>query len=393
MANATLEILRQRIALAKVSTMTLESARRIVRDTGLYGDYSDKMAESMRKEWVSDIAVERNRSILAKVRSDPDKAYLEWVALRAENPYHVTPRAVMEIADLYGHENAMRARDIVWPQEIAWARLFRTSKIDAHAWRAGIFLGAALAKPREVFLGVIELWFRRMGEDIGFGDMWTQSLKPEIIWPGRHEAPDDFVPTCILYTNEVNIPEAFAKVPEGIELAARAKKAKQLDMRDRRADAGKRYARDLEAARLYRDSSVARYAIGREFSSNEVIVAYDEFIGHVRRGAIEVDGTNFQHAFLRFLGEATVFLDDPTEVEKNDRIYEVLQIGSQWVAHLPNEILDLDGRSRENLEKWKNSIFEGYRQPPIEPIFDYYFFLYRMNQKMVGKKPKKLAST
>lgn len=394
MAASAIEILRQRMAMAQVTPATLEAARKIVRDSERYGNHSDHYADTLRKEWLSDIAVEKDRAILSRVRSDPDRAFLEWIAVRTENPYHITPRAIAEITELYGYENAMRARDIVWPQEIAWAKLYRLSSNDDYSWRAGIFLGAALAKPREVFLGVVEHWFRRIAEDPAFGDIWQQSLKPEIIWPAMTEAPEDFVPTCILYTNEVNLPDAFAKKPEGIDLAVRAKKYRLIDAKDRRAAVGSRFARDLEAMRLYRDSSIARYAIGREFSSNEVILGYEEFIGHVRRGAVDLENTTLQHAFLKFLGDATVFLDDPTEGEKSDRLYDILQIGSSWVANLPAEILDLGGRARENLERWKNLIIQGHRQAPIEPVFDYYFFLYKMNlAKINPSKNKNLAST
>lgn len=144
------------------------------------------------KDWYAEIEAVRAttgggpyHARVAEARRDPDSAFLRWFEdhVRRDDYYleRIVPGAARrEAAGILGDAwHANRFHRIVWPREIALARLMRIGRQKQKAVLAQIFLAQAREQPAMAYVGLARLYAKAPVSELDTGFAGSDATGPD----------------------------------------------------------------------------------------------------------------------------------------------------------------------------------------------------------------------
>lgn len=362
--------IRRRAARLKLSARALESASQIVAEAGL----QDKDAMTrLRKEWFNDLMADPSDDDYAAAIGDPDAHFLSWITLRSRLPYHVTYRAVDKAGRRCGPDLALLMVKVRWKQEVAWAQRARSSRDEVQAVLAALFIAEARRDPGKVFVSLTEEAASATATDRFYADHPNHELTAEEIRNGFGD--EAWRPVWQRYAERQFAP-LLEKLSD-VKLGALAKKARQDEQHEKRRMAIEQTTGYLERWPLSRRISLLHLGLKEHLSSNDVVNAERAYILALRRGTVELpaSGQAVDTAFFDWMRGSDFPIDAPNEDQTAERLDAVRFLGSRWIDHLPEDLIDIGARSRVAFSEWRKQVLTGVRPPPLDPVADYGMFL------------------
>ncbi|GJD89439.1 hypothetical protein BHAOGJBA_2966 [Methylobacterium hispanicum] len=365
------------------------------------------------KDWYSELEAIRTaggggpyHSRIVEARRDPDGAFLRWFEdhVRPDDYYlvRIVPgTARLEAAGLFG--DAMHANlfhEIVWPREIALARVMRLGRQKQKAALAQIFLAQAREQPAMAYVGLARLHRQRDGIEID--EIVESGGGPDVVTASAFEAMEEGPSGIeIDFDNLLQVDPLWLRwiLSEEGDIAGELNRLPKADFNDlvrsareeaaieQKEELRRRYAaqlRDPETRRgPWLDVSFVSRARTLGYTPNQYVAAVDRLVGHRigRDGALD----------------ARVSTDDPgsllvswLEAHASDRPeaealggrgmafarIDVDGVNPRWMEdRLPDSWRLFDHARWSRMTRWRQSISDNRREVPSDLAVDYAFFL------------------
>jgi len=374
--EAKARLLRRRASALELVPGTMEEAEKIVVAAGMK---LPGAAEALRVEWLNDMVVHHSAGEFGLAARDPSRHFLEWVKVRAGNRYHVTYRSIDAVGRRYGADAASRLI-VIWPQEIAWAQRLRLSGNPFTATKAAMFLREAEGSPGKVFERIADV-FSEAFMRADYVDHPAHDLSSADIRFGS--PPDDFVPLCLRYASRAYDEKLFGIPREKLDALARI--AAKDELEERGMDAARHSAAVARAAPMRRMIPVIGAAISSSMTPNDLALCERAFVASLDRGELKVEpGTGNPYAsFIAAFADAesrSTLLNSSDAVrnegeDPDNLAWMVVNLRPSWADTLPATFRESSRNLREAMEEWQLDVAEERREPPIDPISDFGFFL------------------
>jgi|HigsolmetaAR201D_1030396.scaffolds.fasta_scaffold04415_6 hypothetical protein len=373
--GAKARILKRRVERLALPPGTMEEVARIIHEEGMS---LPNAAEMLRVEWLNDLVASEDRAEFGRAARDPREHFIAWARQRARRRYHVTYRAVDAVARRLGATAASQIMD-VWPQEIAWAQRLRLDANPLVATKAAMFLREAEGNPGKVFERIADEWTDAFLK-ADYAEHPAHALSPGEIRFAK-DVPE-FTPLFLRYAAR-----AYADRLQGMsreKIVALAAVAARDEHNERDVEIGRQCASLARQSPMRRMLPVISAASSAGLSPNELCLLEKAFVSRMERGAERIEaGTGSPHAaFLSAITDPekrdALLVEAPPRADDEDPealCWEVVNLTPSWVRELPTSFRHLAGRLEPAMEAWQIAIAEDRREPPIDPVSDFGFFL------------------
>lgn len=365
------------------------------------------------KDWYSELEAIRTaggggpyHSRIVEARRDPDGAFARWFEdhVRQDDYYlvRIVPGAArLEAAGLFG--DAMHANlfhEIVWPREIALARVMRLGRQKQKAALAQIFLAQAREQPAMAYVGLARVHRQRDGIEID--EIVDSGAGPDAVTAAAFEAMeegpagveidfDDMLNSDPLWlrwilAEEGDIAGELNRLPKDdfndLVRAARAEASVEQKEELRR-----RYAaqlRDPETRRgPWLDVSFVSRARTLGYTPNQYVAAVDRLVRYrigrdaALDGRISADDPG--SLLVSWLEAHASDRPEPEALGGRGMAFariDVDGVNPRWMEdRLPESWRLFDHARWDRMTRWRRAISENRREVPLDLAADYAFFL------------------
>ncbi|SOC26892.1 hypothetical protein [Thalassospira xiamenensis] len=367
-----IEIIKKALSQLTVRPETKLEANTLATAAGWPGDSN---GEKLYSEWVNDLIVFAGKPYFKKMASDPDTNFLEWAKSRVADPYHVSFRVHDAVRSKHGGDLALSFSMVRWKQEIAWAYRMRASDNDRISFLAEMFLKAAQRDPAKLFTGIVDIYLSEAGFDPTYANTPFHELSVDDIRDGLVE--DRYWQPLWLRFAEREFGRMLNDMPRA-RLSGLAAAVREAELQDRQARQLAAHVRKLKRWRPSLMMGVLSVAASKRLSSDDLVVAEQNFIMEVEAGQIDLTRANKApwQIFLAQIGKWAGVASAPTPVERQRRLELVVNLDPYWAEQLPEDFIRMGARHQSKLYAWFDEIVKtGTRVPPIDPSVDYGMFL------------------
>lgn len=375
--EAKTKILKRRVEALQLPDGTVKEVEQILHAEGMK---LPGAAESLRLEWLNDMVAHESAAEFGHAARNPRQHFIEWAKVRAKRRYHVTYRSVAVVERRMGSSVATQIAMMVWPQEIAWAQRMRLDRNPLVATKAGLFLREAEGQPGKVFEKIADVYSNACLKP-DYADHPAHSMSASEI--RLSSSVPEFTPLFLRYAAR-----AYADKLHGMSretLAKFASVAARDEQEDRDLEAGRQSARIAQLSPMRRMLPVISAARSAGLSSNQLCQLEKVFVTLLERGSVKVEaGTGSPHAsFMSVIGDPVrrngMLLASPPRVAGEDPdslAWEVVNLKpGSWLATLPVSFTRMANRLPQAMEAWQIEIAEERREPPLDAVSDFGFFL------------------
>lgn len=367
------------------------------------------------KDWYAEIEAVRAaagggpyHARVAEARRDPDSAFLRWFEdhVRRDDYYleRIVPGAARrEAAGILGDAwHANRFHRIVWPREIALARLMRIGRQKQKAVLAQIFLAQVREQPAMAYVGLARLYAKAPVSELDTGfagsdatgpdDLTVAALAASEEGPAGAEIDFDLLlaaePLWLRWilaedgdiSGQINrLPrEEFGKL---VQVSRREAESEQREETRRRFTA---HLRDEESRKgPWLDVSFLTRAKALGYTSNQYVAAFERLLRH-RIGSApsldaRIDGNDPGSLLVSWLEALAKEKPEPEAPCERGMMFariDVDGVDPGWMEErLPSSWRLFDHARWDRMTRWRRQIAENKREVPLDLAVDYAFFL------------------
>jgi hypothetical protein len=327
----------------------------------------------LKREWINEVfSLGRQSEEFQTILSHPSSHFYAWTVERVKNPFSVSSRIVHKLSKKYGFEFVSMMEKIRWKQEISWARKMRSDHDKVVCILSAIFLISAKKNPNKYFEYITDTAFDILEDENFFENDMLNMREDEIL--SSDFSSHDWTPIFLRFSKK-HFESIISKMSDQkIEFAA--KKACE-DF------ANERYFEDLDknlnlvnrfplSSRLL----VAMRARKMDITSNELVECEKQFKNDLKnKKYIQDINKTIDQDFISWLRTAPIKEVILDRKQKKQFKQNVSIINSYWIDNLPSDLKDLGGEGREIFSKWRSQVLSEQREPPIDPVTDYLFYL------------------
>jgi len=365
--NLQMEFLIQRKALLSVPEIAMDEARKRCEGHGL--DVS-----VLHNEWINDTLSSQPAYEMAL--EDVPKSFLAWVDRKIEDPF-LLPAMASKVASLRLDHDAMRFCTIVWPQELAWAHRLRRSEDAVVAILSDGFLRRARKDVMSQFKALFPVYLVAC-EEFDYLRSQVHDLTPEQIRLGMGD--NNFDPVFLRYARSA-FESLVSKLMERDEIDKIVESVRNSEVKEVQKILRSKTAQLMERSRLTRMISIIRTAMDIGLDSDRLDLAYVSFLQEIENGAVHLDVNGGLpdgefRAWLRVQKFKRMTMPETFRTNAADEsLGEIVRAPIGWVDRLPQEYLDLGGRTPRIFQEWLSPIVKDIRSAPRDFVLDYGFHL------------------
>lgn len=375
--GAAVALLTERVRRLAVAPSVRERAAALIKAEGVPGMDEPRV----NQDWVNDVLGDREASTYREASADPAGAYLSYVSDRIAQPYHVSFRAVRQLAKQTTEDETNSFVHVRWHQELAWARRLRASGEDRIAILSQLFLRAAARDPGKVFSDLAGAWSSAI-DDIRFATAPEHDLSEDAI---RAVVGEPSYRPAFLRHYEARHSAGLDGMSDA-QIRHAASQARSAEEAERR---GEMSAASVVAARrspLSHILGVLRVAHSTGRSSCALVRDERRFLADVLRGRLPkaVHGLPY-HDFITWL-YATPVGEPPEPVAIGDaehsEMARILAMPVSWLSRLPEAYCQLGAGEVDTFRAWASPLAAGTAPVPRDAVADYGLHLVRTRHRL-----------
>lgn len=367
------------------------------------------------KDWYSEVETIRSspgggpyHHRVAEARRDPDAAFVGWFEdhVRRDDYYltRIVPGAARnEAARLLGDAwHANRFHRIVWPREIALARVVRLGRQKQKAVLAQIFLAQAREQPAMAYVGLARLYSDVPTTDLDTSlggadatapdDLTAAALAAAEEGPSGEEIDFDLLlsadPLWLrwILTVDGDISSQINRLPRE-DFADLVRVSREEALVEQREEMRRRFGvllRDEDTRRgPWLDVSFLVRAKALGYSPNQYVAVFEGLLRHrVVPGSplnARIDGQDPSGLLVSWLEAHAKDKPEPEPPGERDMMFariDVDGVDPAWMENrLPASWRLFDHVRWDRMTRWRRQIAENKREVPLDPAVDYAFFL------------------
>lgn len=367
------------------------------------------------KDWYSEVEAIRAsagggpyHARVAEARRDPDAAFLQWFEdhVRRDDYYltRIVPGAARnEAARILGDAwHANRFHRIVWPREIALARVMRMGRQKQKAVLAQIFLAQAREQPVMAYAGIARLYVENPGTELdadfagadaaGPDDLTVAALAASEEGPAGVEIDFDLLlasdPLWLrwILAEEGDVSGQINRLPRE-EFGELVRVSRQEALAEQKEETRRRFTahlRDDESRRgPWLDVSFLTRAKALGYSPNQYVAAFERLLRH-RIGSTpaldtQIDGQDPGSLLVSWLEALSKDKPEPEPPCERGMMFariDVDGVDPGWMEdRLPSSWRLFDHARWDRMTRWRRQIADNKREVPLDLAVDYAFFL------------------
>lgn len=410
--DRVVESILRAVEVYEVSQATLERCAVHARDCG----FADRdFVIGRHKDWYSEVETIRSSPgggpyhfRVAEARRDPDAAFLGWFEdhVRRDDYYltRIVPGAARnEAARLLGDAwHANRFHRIVWPREIALARVMRIGRQKQKAVLAQIFLAQAREQPAMAYVGLARLYSDAPTMDLDTSLAGTDATAPDDLTaaalaaaeegPAGEEIDFDLLlsadPLWLrwILTIDGDISTQINRLPRE-DFGELVRVSREEALAEQREEMRRRFAallRDEDTRKgPWLDVSFLTRAKALGYSANQYVAVFEKLLGHriVAGSALNarIDGLDPSGLLVSWLEAHAKEKPEPETPDERGMMFariDVDGVDPAWMENrLPPSWRLFDHARWDRMTRWRRQISENKREVPLDPAVDYAFFL------------------
>ena len=356
------EILRATLGKLQIDAETKLEASRLVGDP--------QRVDRFLKEWRSDVISVPGSLVFRDSLADPSGRFLEWLRSRLEDPFHIGHRSLQSSQKRLGEDAGWKFFNITWRQEVAWAQRMRASENDRSSCLAAIWVAAAQKDPSRIFESLLTQAEIQLQRDTKFLSREPYEMMASEIRRASLKGLS-WVPLS-LRAAEIEFGHLIAGEPRRI--AAAAQQARKQEMTEVSAEVRRRRENFLRRTRPALAIACLKAAVRHELSPADLELAEEVFIQKVGSGNLDLSpASDGVPEFIQFL-EGRSGLASPPEAPE-DLASMLLRLPRSWMARIPETWEELGGLRRDMLNRWIQSLTEGYHEYCQDLLLNYGIWL------------------